>query len=130
MEREQQREEGLRVRLRSLDDSQRKEVFRRFNRCLKDADSYAVLNYVFIAGLHHFYLGKWARGLVNIAIFWVAVGLMLAGSIVAGLIILLAITVFELRELFQSQVIVLAYNNDQLERLLDELGGTRNTARP
>ena len=41
-----------------LTDEQRKEYYDRFRREVRDPDTYAVLNYFFLAGLHHMYLGN------------------------------------------------------------------------
>ena len=97
--------------------------FKESEKQLKDPDTYAVLNYIFIAGLHHFYLGKWLHGLVNIAIFWTGVALCFTAYpyTLAGLTIIIAITVFEFYELFQSQVIVQDYNNNVMQSIYDKV---------
>lgn len=104
-------EEQLRVRVRALSDEQRRAYFAKVEKKLKDPDTYATLNYIFIAGLHHFYLGKWPLGLVNIACFWGGVGLLIAGWAEAGVALLIGIAVFELYELFRAQIIVQNHNN-------------------
>jgi len=36
---------------------------------IKDPDTYAVLNWLFISGLHHFYLKKNIQGSINLILF-------------------------------------------------------------
>ena len=95
-------------------------------RCLKDPDSYAVLNYLFVAGLHHFYLRRWFRGGVNLAVFLAGLACLLTGQWRWGLGLLLLITLIELPALFCSQRIVLRYNNDLAESQLAETGHSQN----
>ena len=112
------REEALRIRVRALEGEARKSFYREFNRRLKDPDTYAVLNYLFITGLHHFYLGKWLRGAVNILVLFAGIMLMLVGLIWTGVLVIVVITLLEFRELFQSEAIVTDYNNQLMEELL------------
>ncbi|MCG8324668.1 MAG: hypothetical protein MI673_04060 [Thiotrichales bacterium] len=116
-----QREEALRQQVNGLDDRQRKAFYTRFDACLKDPDTYAVLNYLFIAGLHHFYLGKWLRGMINLTVFTGGVICLLAGFPEIGIGLLVLITVVELYALFRSQLIVKDHNNRQMQRILGEL---------
>ncbi|WP_432455820.1 hypothetical protein ACRRS0_10315 [Agarivorans sp. QJM3NY_29] len=61
-------QEQLRAEIRQLPAPLRQQFYQLWEKQVKDPDSYAVLNYLFIAGLHHFYLGKWQRGLINLTI--------------------------------------------------------------
>lgn len=65
-------EEQLREAAAALPDEQRRGFYREVKRELKDPDTYAVLNWFFLVGLHHFYLRRWGRGLLDI-------GLVIAG---------------------------------------------------
>jgi TM2 domain-containing membrane protein YozV len=128
-------EERLRGEIRALSDAERKEFYRLAERRLKDPDTYAVLNYLFIAGLHHFYLGKWIRGLFNLAIFLgggtlVVVGLAVHGFILSdpltlGLALIGFITAAELWALFRAQVIAQDHNNRTMRALLRDLPAQR-----
>ena len=62
----QEEEERLRKLVRELPDDKRLQFFQQVETDLKDPDTYATLNFLFIAGLHHFYLGKWFRGLDSV----------------------------------------------------------------
>ena len=115
------REEQLRLQVRALTDEQRKRFYAQFKERMKDPDTYAVLNYIFIAGLHHFYLGRVTRGLVNIAVFFAAVAMAFSGHVSAAVVVFIVITVLELFELFQSQAIVDDFNNRLMEDIIKTL---------
>jgi len=116
-----QKEESLRVRASELEDSKRKIYYARLNKLLKDPDTYAVLNWIFLAGLHHFYLKNYLRGFANLFIFIIGVILLFNSYFLYGSIVIGVILVAELYELFFSQSIVLEYNNNVSEQILLEL---------
>lgn len=103
--------ERLREQARALDDEQRRRFYEQAGARLRDPDTYAVLNWMFF-GFHHFYLGRWLRGAVNLLIVALGVLLMAAGLVAIGASIVIALSVVELLQLFRSQVIVADYNND------------------
>lgn len=113
------REEALRKRASALEPSLRRTYFRRVGKEIRDPDTYAVLNYFFLTGLHHMYLGKWLRGFVNLIILIVGIAMMIAGY--PGYWLVIFILLAELMALFRSEVIVNNYNNDVSERVLSEL---------
>lgn len=113
-------EEALRKQVRELDDAQRKQFYHQFNQQMKDPDTYAVLNYLFLAGLHHFYLGKMGRGWTNLMVFAAGILLMVIGLGWIGLAVIALITVIELKALFQSETIVTDHNNRLMESLLGQ----------
>ena len=113
-------EEEIRDRMRDLDHETRQRVYALAAKQTKAAESYAMCNYIFIAGLHHFYLGKTVRGLVNLAVF--ILGLLTLPLYGAGLIFIIGITVVELPALFRSQTIVRDHNNKVLLGLLEMVG--------
>ena len=115
------REEDIRLAVRELSDEQRKTFYGRAEKELKDPDTFAVLNYLFIAGLHHFYLGRWIRGLINLAVFGAGIYLMVLEQWRNGLIVIGIITLLELYALFRSQIIVKHYNNRISEEILDSI---------
>lgn len=114
-------EESIRKLVRELPDEKRSRFFSISEKKLKDPDTYATLNYIFIAGLHHFYLGKLGRGISNILIFWIGVALLFSEHLSLGVGILIAITVFELYELFRSQTIVQDYNNKIMKSVYEDI---------
>ena len=116
------REEHLREQIRQFSDEQRKHYYRLERQQLKDPDTYAVLNYSFIAGLHHFYLGRSNRGLINIALM--VVGLLLLPLFAPlGVILLVTVFIVELPQLFKSQRIVYAHNLDLMDDILETVRG-------
>ena len=117
----QQKEEHIRQLVRALPDHKRLRFFKETEKKLKDADTYATLNFIFIAGLHHFYLGKWERGLTNIVIFFAGVVMLFTGLIVIGIFMLIAITIIELYALFRAQLIVQDYNNNIMEVIYHDI---------
>ena len=54
----EQKEEQLRSEIRGLNEAHRTSFYKSFSSNLKDPDTYAVLNFFFVTGLHHFYLGN------------------------------------------------------------------------
>jgi TM2 domain-containing membrane protein YozV len=114
-------EERLRKNVRALPDDKRLVFFKKAEQRLKDPDTYAALNYLFIAGLHHFYLGKWARGLLNISVFLTGVVMLFTPLTIIGILLIIAITIIELYALFKAQTIVQDHNNRILEKIYREL---------
>ncbi len=117
----QDEEERIRRLVRELPDNKRLQFFQQVEKDLKDPDTYATLNFLFIAGLHHFYLGKWFRGLVNFSIFLLGVILLFTPAVILGVFLLLAITIIELMALFNAQIVVQEYNNGVMEKIYREL---------
>jgi hypothetical protein len=114
-------EEALRDRARKLSDKQRAEYFRQSSRAIRDPDTYAALNWGAPAGIHHFYLGRWQRGLLNLLGLVIAIVMLLNGWLIAGTGLIVLIVVIELFELFRAQRIVAHYNNQVMKRILDRI---------
>ncbi|MBX9917768.1 MAG: TM2 domain-containing protein [Nitrosomonas sp.] len=110
-------EERIRQLVRALPDDKRLQFFKQTEQELKDPDTYAVLNYLFVAGLHHFYLGKPLRGTINLCLFMTGAIMLFTGLAGTGLLLIIAITVVELRDLFNSQSVVQDYNNEVMEKI-------------
>lgn len=110
-------EERIRQLVRALPDDKRLQFFKQAEQELKDPDTYAVLNYLFVAGLHHFYLGKPLRGTINLCLFITGTVMLFTGLAGTGLLLIIAITVVELRDLFNSQSVVQDYNNEVMEKI-------------
>lgn len=114
-------ENELRAKVAALSVEQKRQYYAQELQQIKDPDTYAALNWVFVAGLHHFYLGKWQKGLINLT-------LMIAGVLFcafsaytifgAGLIIF--VFILELPQLFNSENVISHYNNRLIRRLLGQ----------
>ncbi len=111
----------MRGLVRQLPDAQRFVFFQEAEKRLKDPDTYATLNYLFIAGLHHFYLGNWLRGVINLTVFLVGVVMLFTPMIIMGILLIVAISVIELYALFKSQLIVQDYNNAVMQKIYQEI---------
>ena len=70
-----------------------------------------------MAGLHHFYLNQWVRGSINLFIFLAGVVFLFSGQVAIGIVLLIAISMVELRALFAAQTVVQDYNNAVMERI-------------
>ena len=116
-----QKEEAIRLLVRELPDEKRGLYFRRLENKIKDPDTYATLNYIFVAGLHHFYIGRWKAGMANIGAFLIGIAAFYFGHIEIGIAFILAISVFEVVQLINSQVIIKQFNNDIAEAILAEI---------
>ncbi|MDX1391363.1 MAG: TM2 domain-containing protein, partial [Rheinheimera sp.] len=100
----------------------RQAFYQQLSRELRDPDTYATLNWCFLAGLHHFYLRQWARGAVNLAVFIAGVILLFSVASWLGLVLIVAISVVELWALFRAQIIIQNWNNQIMRRLLAHYG--------
>lgn len=114
-------EEALRIRARALSGPKRSQYFHRLEKELRDPDSYAVLNYLFVTGLHHFYLGNWLRGSINFIAFLVALYLIFNGMLWLGISLIIITSLSELYALFNAEMIVQHHNNQLMAKILEEL---------
>ncbi|TKF79831.1 hypothetical protein FCV62_07415 [Vibrio kanaloae] len=102
-------EELLRKQVKSLPEDQKKEFYEQQSKKLKDPDTYATLNWFFLGGFHHCYLGKYGLFILELALLTVSViGLILGHS--SALIILSLLVIYELPQLFFSQKIARQHN--------------------
>jgi len=117
----EQEDELIRKSINNLSDDDRKAYYRIIKPLIKDPDTYAALNWFFIAGLHHFYLKHWIKGCVSLSIFLFGIVLVIAGLLGPGILILLLIFIIELYALFNSQLIVQNYNLQVMKNTLTEI---------
>lgn len=117
-----QEEEQLREQIAKLTSEQKKRYYALEVGQVKDPDTYAALNWAFLAGLHHFYLGKWQRGLLNLLLMFIG-GLFYFSQLLPfiGGILISLVFIIELPQLFNSQKIVHHYNNLLMKRLLNKV---------
>jgi TM2 domain-containing membrane protein YozV len=111
-------EESLRQVIRDLSDEKRRNFYQMAGKQLKDPDTYATLNWFFMVGLHHFYLKRWGRGLIDIAALIVAIWLFVSGAGLLAACLLAVIYAWEFWELCRSQIIVQDWNNRLYRDLL------------
>lgn len=107
-------EEELRKKIALLSSEHKKKYYQMEEQLVKDPDTYAVLNYFFLTGLHHFYLKKYLLGLLNL--FLLLFGIVSIGSF--GLVVIFIVIIIELPQLFRSQSIIQQYNNNVMRKTL------------
>ena len=112
-----QQEEAIREEVARLSPTLRKQYYQLETELLKDPDTYAVLNYFFAAGLHHFYLGKTMRGMMNLLLMLVGLALLPF----YGWVLIVLVLLIELPQLFQSQAIVRQHNIDVMRQVLRDM---------
>lgn len=125
----EQREEAIRERVNRLSEECRGAFYRESGDRLKDPDTYAAANAVFFGGVHHFYLGRWQRGLADLALLAAAAAAFLAGAWIAGTGLAAVLVAIELPYLFLAQRIVRRYNLAVQEEVLDGLEKGRRRVR-
>ncbi len=105
----EQKEELLRSQVNSLPETQKKEFYERQSKKHKDPDTYATLNWFFLGGFHHFYLGKYSLFALELTLLTVSIIGLSLGHPSAILIIVLQV-IYELPQLFFSQKITRQHN--------------------
>jgi len=113
-------EETLRKRIRQLPEDKRGKFYTDVKKEIRDPDTYAALNWFFVTGLHHFYLGKWLHGSFDLAMFVVGIALIISNQILLGVSLILFVSIIEFWALFRSQIIVQDRNNRIYEKHLKE----------
>ena len=114
--------QNLKEKVRKLSGDERRHYFNLLEPVLKDHDTYAVLNYLLLPGLHHFYLGKFFRGSLNLIVLITGTSLIFFTKYVfVGTLMILFILIVELLALFRSQVIVMNHNNHLSKEILKSI---------
>lgn len=123
-------EEAMRRQVEALHDADRERFYSLSAAAFKDPDLYATLAYLFVSGLHHFYLEKWGRGLIDLGLNVVGVAAIIAAAYtdnlplaLGGAAIVLAVAVVELKHLFNSQEIVRRHNLERQGEILAMITG-------
>lgn len=112
-------ENELRAQVAALSVDQKRQYYAQELQQIKDPDTYAALNWVFVAGLHHFYLGKWQKGLINLTLMIVGVLFYIFGEYIHfGAALIIFVFIIELPQLFNSENVINHYNNRLIKRLL------------
>lgn len=138
LDREQEALDGA---VAALPEAQRQLFYDRSEQAFKDPDTYATLAYMFVAGLHHFYLQRWGRGALDLGLnltgfVLVGIGVVTDNTwvVLAGTGIVVAVGISELSYLFRSQSIVRRYNLNRQRELLgavqSELAALPRSERP
>lgn len=115
-----QQTEALRRKVESLSSEQRSRYFSQYSKLVKDPDTYATLNWFFLAGLHHFYLGNVLQGILNLGVMLIGVALCFVMPVIGASLIAL-IFLIELPALFRSQIISDYDNNQRGLHLVEQI---------
>lgn len=114
-------ENKLREQVAALSVEQKRKYYAQELKHIKDPDTYAALNWIFVMGLHHFYLGKWLRGLINLTLMLVGVLLYFSGMFtLIGAVLVALVFIIELPQLFNSEKIIYQYNNQLMRNILKQ----------
>ena len=114
-------ENKLREQVAALSVEQKRKYYAQELKHIKDPDTYAALNWIFVMGLHHFYLGKWLRGLINLILMLVGAVLYFSGMFtLIGAVLVTFIFIIELPQLFNSEKIIYQYNNQLMRNILKQ----------
>jgi len=118
-------EETLRQRVRDLPDAARARFYADAGERLRDPDTYAVLNFSLICGIHHLYLRRYGLWLFELLLSVLGIVLLVTPWFALGVVLLLALLGTELYCLFRSQLIVQDYNNRVMREVLAGMGAER-----
>ena len=113
-------EEQLTKKIADLPIDLKQEFYFKQKKSCKDPDTYAALNWFFVCGLHHYYIGSWIWGTLNLLLM--LIGFMTLG--VGGGILILIVFLIELPRLFFSQRIIREYNLKLSEQIYEEISKT------
>ena len=115
-------EEALRQRVRDLPDPARAQFYAEVGARLRDPDTYAVLNFSLICGIHHLYLRRYALWLFELVLGVLGIVLLVTPWLPAGVALIAALFIAELYCLFRAQLIVQDYNNRVMREVLAGMG--------
>ena len=88
----------------------------------KHPGTYAALNWFFLLGLHHFYLRRWPRGIIDLLLSSIAVYVLFnTDSPAYGGALLLAVAIIEVPQLLNYEHLVHSHNNQMMRRCLRHL---------
>ncbi|TKB52004.1 hypothetical protein [Ferrimonas aestuarii] len=118
----EQQEELMRAQVNALPAAQRKQYFVEQSKQLKDPDTYATLNWLFLGGIHHLYLRRYG-------LFFIEITLLLCSAIAIwqgfdqAAFVICAVVIYELPQLFFSQRIARRYNLQQSALIFQQITG-------
>lgn len=113
-------EELFRQQLNGLSKEQRKAFYEVQSQKLKDPDTYAALNWLFLGGIHHLYLRKYVLFVIEVMLLTISIiGFFLGHA--SSIYIIILLSVYELPQLFFSQKIARQYNYNLSCDILSEV---------
>ncbi|MEX1197621.1 MAG: hypothetical protein WEB57_07160 [Pseudohongiellaceae bacterium] len=113
-------ENELREQIRALPEETRRRYLALESGALKNAGRYQWLNLLFFLGLHHFYLHRWIRGLLNLAVFASSISLLLTDELALyGSLVLVTLLIIEIPQMLNARHLVHSCNNRIMQRCLN-----------
>lgn len=112
-------ESDLRQQIAALSTAEQERYHRFAAASLKSPATYALLNWLFLLGAHHFYLRRWLRGVINLTLTLIGVYLLITqdARLYAG-VLFLAVAIIEVPQLLNYEHIVHAFNNRTMRACL------------
>ncbi len=112
-------ETELREQVSLLAPAQREQYLQMEQSLRKRPGTYAALNWFFLLGLHHFYLRRWPRGILDLLLTSVALYVLFnTDSPAYGGALLLAVAIIEVPQLLNYEHLVHSHNNQMMRRCL------------
>ncbi len=116
-------ETDVREQVALLSEPQRRQYQGLEKAALKSPSTYALLNWFFLIGLHHFYLHRWVRGVINLALSLVGLTLIIVDdNRIDGGSLLLAVAIIEVPQLLNYEHLVHAFNIRVMRQCLRRAG--------
>ena len=120
-------EHQLRERVHALTAEERDRYHQLEIPRLRQASTYVMLNTLFPLGIHHLYLGRWGRALLNITLTLAAVLTALVRApwdtqpnYFLALMMILAMVIIEVPQLMNARLLVQSRNNRVMEQSLKQ----------
>ena len=111
-------ETELRDQVALLSEEQRAAYQRCEQAAFRRPSTYAALNTLFFLGAHHFYLRRWLRGSISLALGVAVATLLLGGQVLYGFAVLLALAIVDIPQLLNYEHLVHARNNNSMRQCL------------
>lgn len=111
-------ETELREQVAMLSEEQRAAYQQCEQAAIKRPTTYAALNTLFFLGAQHFYLQRWMRGSISLALGLTVAYLLLNGQILYGFAVLLALAIVDIPQLLNYDHLVHARNNNSMRQCL------------
>jgi len=112
-------ENELREQIRALPGPVRRRYLELESRSLKRTDRYRLLNLLFFTGVHHFYLRRWIRGLLNLLAFLAGISLVANDDLALyGVLLLVALLIVEIPQMLNARHLVHNCNNRIMQKCL------------
>lgn len=116
-------ESDLRAQVSLLPEHKQQQYRQLTGSALKSPSTYAMLNWLFLLGAHHFYLHRWVRGTINLIVSLIGLYLIaVTDSKMTGGSLLLAVAIIEVPQLLNYEHLVHAFNNNVMRQCLRRVG--------